>query len=378
MRILILVVCFVAALQAYAAERLPYGDANALQNLNEDEKRVWSASVDFEHAINSSGQIYRSSQIEQYMQKIMDKLYPEFVGVIKVRAINSPQLNAFAIPNGNVYMNTGLLVRCENEAQLATVLAHEGAHFVYRHGYFQQQSVKNASGFATITAVLGVPVIGLVGGLIANNAVYGYSRELETEADNMGFQRLVKAGYDVGEASRVFEHLAQEVKLSDVEEKSFYATHPKLKDRIESFTKLASKVSTQGEKNEQVFSEVVSKARQDDLEAELSFGRYKHLIAMLQDTKTQQHYDPTWNYYLGEAYRKRNEKEDSDLAMRYLDQAILVLPNYAPSYRSKGLLLMQQTKNADAEVLLRKYLELSPNAPDRSYVESYIETLVKQ
>lgn len=376
MRLLLLLLSL-GAMHAYATERIPYSDAGVLQTLNEDEKRVWSASVDFEHAIDKSGQIYPSTQIEQYMQKIMDKLYPEFIGVIKVRAINSPQLNAFAIPNGNIYMNTGLLVRCENEAQLATVLAHEGAHFVYRHGYYQQQSVKNASGFATITAVLGVPIVGLVGGLIANNAVYGYSRELETEADNMGFQRLVKAGYDVSEASRVFEHLAQEVKLSDVEEKSFYATHPKLKDRIENFTKLASKVGTQGEKNEQVFSDVVSKARQDDLDAELSFGRYKHLIAMLQNPKTQQHYDLTWTYYLGEAYRKRNEKDDADFAMRYLNQAIQLMPDFAPSYRAKGLLLMQQAKNNDAEEMLKKYLELSPKAPDRSYVESYLETLKK-
>ncbi|MFQ6332610.1 M48 family metallopeptidase [Methylophilus sp. 3sh_L] len=365
--------------QSCVAEiRQPYADANALQALEPDEQRLWSASNDFEKAIRKGGQIYASPELEAYLQSVMDKLYPEFAGKIKVHVVNSPVLNAFAIPNGNIYMHTGLLSRFDNEAQLATVLAHEGAHFVYRHGYFNQQSVKGSSAFATITAVIGVPIVGLIGNIIATSSIYGYSRELETEADNMGFNRLIKAGYDPSEAHKVFEHLAKEVKLSDVQESFFYSTHPKLKDRVDNFTKLAALHPNSGVMNTEQYSANVDKLRMESLEQELSFGRYKHVIALLSDETVLQRYPSTVHYYLGEAYRKRNEKEDAEIAMREFDKTIALNASFAPAYRARGLLLMSQNKTEQAISMFRRYLELAPEASDQSYVNGYLETLAKQ
>lgn len=363
---------------ALAEPRMPYADASALQQLGADEQRVWSASNDFEKAIRKGGQMYASPELDAYLQGIMDRLYPEFAGHIKVHVVNSPVLNAFAIPSGHIYMHTGLLARFDNEAQLATVLAHEGAHFVYRHGYFNQQSVKGSSAFATITAVIGIPIVGLMGNIIAVSSIYGYSRELETEADNMGFNRLVKAGYDPNEAHKVFEHLAKEVKLSEVQESFFYSTHPKLKDRVENFTKLAAQQSGSGVMNESEYASQMDKLRIQTLEQELSFGRYKHIIAMLSDEKVLKRYPPTVHYYLGEAYRKRNEKEDADIAMREFDRVVKLKSDFPPVYRAKGLLLMSQNKNALAVAEFKRYLELAPEASDKSYVHGYLETLAKQ
>lgn len=363
---------------ALADTRMPYTDASALQKLEADEQRVWSASSDFEKAIRKGGQMYASPELDAYLQGVMDKLYPEFVGHIKVHVVNSPVLNAFAIPNGHIYMHTGLLARFDNEAQLATVLAHEGAHFVYRHGYFNQQSVKGSTAFATITAVIGIPIVGLMGNIIAASSIYGYSRELETEADNMGFNRLVKAGYDPNEAHKVFEHLAKEVKLSEVQESFFYSTHPKLKDRVENFTKLAAQQSGSGVMNESEYASQMDQLRIKTLEQELSFGRYKHIIAMLSDEKVLKRYPPTVHYYLGEAYRKRNEKEDADTAMREFDRVVELQSDFPPVYRAKGLLLMSQNKNALAVAEFKRYLELAPEASDKSYVHGYLETLAKQ
>lgn len=363
---------------AWAESRLPYTDASALLKLEADEQRLWTTSNDFEKAIRKGGQIYASPELEAYLQGVMDKLYPEFAGHIKVHVVNSPVLNAFAIPSGHIYMHTGLLARFDNEAQLATVLAHEGAHFVYRHGYFNQQSVKSSSAFATITAVIGVPIIGLIGNIIATSSIYGYSRELETEADNMGFNRLVKAGYDPNEAHKVFEHLAREVKLSEGQESFFYSTHPKLKDRVENFTRLAKQQSSAGVMNEAEYAAKVNQLRIEALEQEFSFGRYKHVIALLSDENVLKRYPSTVHYYLGEAHRKRNEKDDVDMALREFDRAIELNANFAPVYRSRGLLLMSQSKNEQAVMEFKRYLELAPEASDKSYVNGYLETLAKQ
>jgi beta-barrel assembly-enhancing protease len=363
---------------AWAESRLPYSDASSLQKLESDEQRLWSASTDFEKAIRKGGQIYASPELEAYLQGIMDKLYPEFAGLIKVHVVNSPVLNAFAIPNGHIYMHTGLLARFDNEAQLATVLAHEGAHFVYRHGYFNQQSIKGSSAFATITAVIGIPIVGLIGNILATSSIYGYSRELEAEADNMGFKRLVQAGYDPHEAHKVFEHLAREVKLSEAQEGFFYSTHPKLKDRVDNFTKLAAQESNTGVMNEAEYAAKVNQLRIEVLEQEFSFGRYKHVIALLSDENVLKRYPPTVHYYLGEAHRKRNEKDDIDIALREFDRAIELNSDFAPVYRSRGLLLMSQSKREQAASEFKRYLELVPEASDKSYVNSYLETLAKQ
>lgn len=354
------------------AETIPFDSPQSLQNLGEEERRVWSQGAELEKALEKGGQLYPDAALNAYLQSVMDKLYPELVGHIRVRAIRSPLLNAFALPDGSIYINTGLLARFENEAQLATVLAHEGAHFVHRHGFRQQQGLKSASAFAVVTQLLGVPLIGLMGQVIATSSIFGFSREMETEADNVGFSRLVQAGYDVSESPKVFEYLAKEVELSEVKEPFFYSTHPKLKDRIANFTELSHKHGEGGETFQEEFEKHIETVRLDDLDSELSFGRYSQVIALLKDDATKKRYPAYCSYYLGEAYRKRNDKDDVTQAAFYFDQAIAQMPEFAPSYRAKGLLAMQQERNAEAIELFNKYLQLAPQAKDRSYVESYL------
>ena len=94
--------------------------------------------------IQRSGQRYEDRRATAYLQGVMDRLYPEFKGKIHVHLYDFTQLNAFALPNGSVYFNIGLLARIGNEAQLAAVLGHEAAHFVEKHSFRERVSAKNA------------------------------------------------------------------------------------------------------------------------------------------------------------------------------------------------------------------------------------------
>jgi beta-barrel assembly-enhancing protease len=361
-----------------ADSRVPFSNAEHTKNLEVEEQRLWYESQSFQKAIRKGGQLYQSDALEVYVQSVMDRLYPEFKGIIKVHVVKSPILNAFAIPDGHIYMHTGLLSRFDNEAQLATVLAHEGAHFIYRHGYYNQQSLKNTTGFATLTAVIGIPVVGLIGNVLAVSSIYGYSRDLETEADNIGFQRLKDAGYDLNEAYKVFEHLAAEVKLSEVKESVFYSTHPKLQDRIENFTTLAKQHEVSGDKHAEIYAKKVAELRLEELESELSYGRYKHVIALLSNEQAFSRYPPQVHYYLAEAYRKRNDEGDALKAMEQADKAIQLLPDFAPSYRTKGMLLMSKNQNKEAQLVFEKYLVLLPQAKDKTYIEAYLQKINTQ
>jgi len=111
--------------------------------------------------------------------------------------IDAPDINAFALPGGYIYINRGLLAYLDSEAQLAAVLAHEVAHVTARH-VVRQDTAKKGAGALTITSVLttGSGIVGDVANMWGTAAVKGYGREMELEADGFGAEYLVKSGYD--------------------------------------------------------------------------------------------------------------------------------------------------------------------------------------
>src|SRR5918999_5014891 len=155
-----------------------FTDANDTSRIHEHEARLWHEARGFDATIERSGQIYEDRRATAYVQGVMDRLYPEFKGKINVRLYDSTQLNAFALPNGSVYFNIGLLARIGSEAQLAAVLSHEGGPFIEKHSFRQRVSAKNASAFA----VSGIPFASLA----AVSSISGFSHELEREADMKG------------------------------------------------------------------------------------------------------------------------------------------------------------------------------------------------
>jgi predicted Zn-dependent protease len=215
----------------------PLESSEDTKYIGDEEKRLWDGSHDFDVAMQKSGQVLDDPAATRYLQEIMDRLYPEFRGAIRVKIARSPHLNAFALPNGSIYFHLGLLARLDNEAQLATVLAHEGAHFVRKHSFQQRNTIISSSLFATATALVGIPIIGDV---IANSSIYGFSRDLERDADRIGYERLLKAGYDPRESYKAFEHLAAEVRALEIKEPFFFSTHPKFEERIISYKELVA------------------------------------------------------------------------------------------------------------------------------------------
>jgi hypothetical protein len=149
-------------------------------------------------------------------------LYPGFKGRLHVHLLNAQHINAFALPNGSVYVNAGLIARFQNEARLATVMAHEGAHFTHRYSLQQAEQAKNASAFALVVAMLGVP---LVGDLVAFSSMFGYSQEHEHHADEIGYQWLA-TGYDPRESVRTFEQLLAEIRATADIQEPFFCQSP--------------------------------------------------------------------------------------------------------------------------------------------------------
>ncbi|MGQ0579036.1 MAG: M48 family metalloprotease [Betaproteobacteria bacterium] len=363
-----------AAATAIAATAViaPFSSGESAKPETGEEQRVWGQAKEFNEAIRKSAVVYRDEAVTAYVQSVMARLFPEFGGGIRVQVVQAPQLNAFALPDGYIYVNLGLLARFQNEAQLATVLAHEGTHFTHRHGFRNQKNLKSTTAFASVTAMLGVPVFPQ---LIAISSIFGFSRELESEADNVGYERLARAGYDVREAPLVFEHLAREVKAEGIEEPFFFASHPKLKERIDNMTKLSAKAAAGGAGSSHTdYARMMTKARIDNLESQLSMGRAKSALLMLEDPAHMAELPPFAAYYLGEAYRLRGQDGDTLRAEQAYLKAVSVSPEFAPSHRALGVHYLKANQYTEAARYLSRYLELAPEAKDRTYIQNYLKT----
>lgn len=356
--------------------------------LEEDEIRLWNRAVEEEDRIDKSGLVYREPEVEAYLNEVASKLHPPEVHErvrFRIVVLRDPNLNAFAYPNGVVYAHTGILAKMENEAQLATLLAHEMTHCTHRHAVENFRSVKNKTAFLSgLQVTLGGigygvgDLVTLLGALGTMAAVTGYSRHLETEADTVGFDAMVKAGYDPREAPKVFEHLKREVEEEDIKEPFFFGTHPRLKERVENYERLLESdlyLPAGGVTNEQIFAEKMRPVLLDNAVLDVRRGRFNWAREAME-----RYLDSTPNsarayFVLGEICR--HEAKDANLqeAVACYDRSISLDPTYDEPHRSLGLIYYKQGKRELAREHFEAYLRLAPDAPDKKYVEGYIDQM---
>jgi predicted Zn-dependent protease len=206
---------------------------------------VYSKEQDIQLGRQAAQQVLRqvdvvdNQALQQYVDRIGGRLaqqpqaenYPyEFT------LINDPSINAFALPGGPIFVNSGLIQAAENEAQVAGVLAHEIAHVALRHATNQaskasllQIPAAIAGGVMGQGSVLGQ--LGQVGlGFGLNALLLKYSRSAEEQADALGAQLMANAGYNPIEMARFFEKLEGEGASRAPE---FLSSHPSPGNRIE-------------------------------------------------------------------------------------------------------------------------------------------------
>jgi|SoiMethySBSTD1v2_1073268.scaffolds.fasta_scaffold17030_9 predicted Zn-dependent protease len=162
-----------------------------------------------------------------------------------IKVIDSDEVNAFALPGGFFYVNKGLILAADNEAELAGVMAHEIAHVAARH------AVENQTKASLLEyAALGGSIFlgGIPGMIYQNTAGIGllgifmkFSRGAEEEADKLGVQYMYAAGYDPGAMATMFEKLEAKNKKKPGFIARAFSTHPAPPDRRASALALAAR-----------------------------------------------------------------------------------------------------------------------------------------
>jgi len=364
----------------------PIGNQETFK-LHEDEARIWNRSKEEETRLNSSNLIYNDPALTAYLNEVAQRLIPEDVQAkglaIEVKVIKNPLLNAFAYPNGVIYVHTGILCKMDNEAQLATLLGHEMTHVTHRHAVQQFRSVKNTTAVLATIQMASAPfgVFGslatLLGSVGAMASVTGYSRELETEADRVGMNLMANAGYDPQETPKLFIYLKSDLEKNHVAEPFFFGSHPRLQERIQNFedflkTDYAGKT---GQKGAERFNELLSPLLLDNAMMDLDMGRYSSAQEGVEKFLKMKPSSARGHFCLGEIYRQRGEKEDSQKAEEEYRQALSCDPNYALPRKGLGIIYYKQGMANKSIDEFEKYLQLLPDALDRGYIKQYIQQL---
>ena len=210
--------------------------------------------------------IYDDADVQRYVERIGNEVlqtsaYTDESTPVEVRntpfyfrVLDSPVVNAFALPGGYIYVTRGLLAYLENEAQLAVVLGHEIGHVLGRHSS-EQAARSQLSQFGLLGAAVLGGVVG--GGQVAEGILtYGgqatqlltlkYGRGAEREADRAGVAYAEFAGYDAAQAARFFVALERLSATSGSSLPNFLSTHPDPAERAQTIPELASQYDPQG------------------------------------------------------------------------------------------------------------------------------------
>src|SRR5947208_3308575 len=195
-----------------------------------------------------------AAEIERQVKLVEDPTINEYVNRVgqnivrnsdakvpfTIKVVESDEINAFALPGGFFYVNSGLILAADDESELAGVMAHEIAHVAARHG------TENASK-GQLVNIASIPLIflGGVGGFAIRQAAgflipmqfLQFSRKAEAEADYLGVQYLYKTGYDPGAAVSFFEKLQAKESARPGSVSKMFSTHPPTGDRIEATKK---------------------------------------------------------------------------------------------------------------------------------------------
>jgi predicted Zn-dependent protease len=388
----------------------------------------------FDPHIDDKGFVYPDRGLTAYLQGITARLLggrptPERVQY-QVRVLRDSTVTAFGLPNGSIYLSTGMLAVLETEGQAATILGREIAHIANRHQYLQNRQARNKAIVYKATAAAAIPLAGtaplfLVQQSFAGRWIYGdgYSEDKESDADRDGMALTRAAGYEPQSATRAFELLDEKLEIEPVA--TPYRRHDKLEKRIEGLSALAVLSSAGSPRDDATdksdYLSRVADAVCYNIMADLESRRARTAVARARRLVNWKPDRPEYQVLLADAYRalgaKTSEPTEGELsydgthyrrqllrmtpeeeqakllakhggadlkkaneatAEKLYLEAITRQPSLPAAHRGLGMLYQEQSRNDEAVYEFRRYLEVAPSsAADRLRIQGRLDELDK-
>ncbi|HMA58306.1 MAG TPA: M48 family metalloprotease [Pseudolabrys sp.] len=210
-----------------------------------------------EHAriLASYGGTYENARLQAMVEKTVDRLVaaserPDLK--YKVTILNSPAINAFALPNGTVYITRGLIALANDKAEFASVLAHEMGHVIARHAAIREEQARQVAIIShVVNDVLSDPQMGALALAKSKLTLAAFSRAQEFEADGIGVGISARAGFDPYGASRFLTDMQRNADLKASDSTGprgidFLSSHPATPERVKNALANARQFSSPG------------------------------------------------------------------------------------------------------------------------------------
>jgi len=367
------------------------------QPADADEKGLWQSLERFEEELASSNLVFDAPDMHSYFVRVMRKLLGDRAKDTRVYLVHDASFNALMAPNGMMIVQSGLLARVRNEAQLAAVLGHDSGHYLRRHSIAQfRDRERKTAVMAFVSAGAGV-LAGVSYGYgadgrswidLANSinggilsSIFRFSRDQESEADAFGLRLLDEAGYSPDAAASMWAQLIEERRASAAARskryrdnaRSEFSTHPPSEARMLDLTPSAREVSAvfvQGRQYSDGRAEwlsAVAPIRGALLEEQIKQndpGASLYLVNALASDG----WDGTLRLFAGEVFRLRDAPGDAANAARAY-AATIEMPEAPPeAWRAHGYGLVKTGRADEGHRALARYLELKPNSSDAAMI----------
>lgn len=367
---------------AQAADLPPY--VAAYEPRTVDERGMWMDADNYERRLRGSPLVIRDEVLNTYVRRVLcNTVGTDRCNSVRLYIVEAPAFNASMAANGTMQVNTGLLLRARNEAELASVLGHEFAHFELRHSV---AGFKNARGTSDVMAWLGV-LGGLSGTPVANTQLllvgsfYRFSREQETAADVLGLQYLRQSPYPAMAASELWQHVMAEddatmagrkLKSTQRYGAGFFASHPTNLKRAATLAAAATAMNDPGDPGTASYRAAMAPYLPRFLSAQVSLNDFGGSDYLLGQLAANGGWSGDLLYARGELYRRRGEPRDLVTASQFYGEALKAGYAAPEVHRDLGLSLLRSGQPAGAKQSLEQYLRLKPDAGDAKAISALL------
>jgi predicted Zn-dependent protease len=415
-----------------------HAQTRAGSSLTKPELALLTQCETLEHRFDRRALVFEDRQLDQHLSAIANPLLPDSPPPYvhwRFLVLRDPLVNSFSLPDGTVYLSTGLLSLLENDDQLASVLAHEIAHvtngdaFAFQREYRKKETVRSVSTLAAVasSSVLGGGVAALLApdllaeAIVAEGGrpiqlwiVSGYGDEAEHVADQATLGLLAHSGRDPAQLARTLDLMNDPP--DEQPAPTFAADRIKLHQRLKG---LRPHPDVDHAGDGKSYFAAAEGAIRANVTMDIDSRRFRTALASARRIQTAHPDDARALFLLGEAYRALGprtaepsaeerspegrraavkalanhtaEEEDKILAAtpagraardsnwkkteELFQEAAHRDPQLADPHRALGVLYSEQNRIDEARVQYREYLEMSPTAPDRLRIENRLAAL---
>uniref|UniRef100_UPI0035C9E1F0 M48 family metallopeptidase n=1 Tax=uncultured Sphingomonas sp. TaxID=158754 RepID=UPI0035C9E1F0 len=375
-----------------AAAIPPYSGAYQPQSV--DERGLWMELDEAERALRDSTAVINDPALNGYLHDVVCRTVGgERCQSVRIYVMRDAEFNASMAPNGMLRINSGLLLRARNEAELAAVLGHEFSHFELRHSLAAFKRRRTASdvvawvgvaaagayayggarGYDTARSARSVQ-IGVIGGVYANG------REQERQADLLSMAYLKASPYDPHCFAEIWDREMDEAdatargrkqRSTRYDRVAFFATHPAPLERATYLRQVAAAMGKTGEDDRARFDAAMARWRPHFLADQIKLNDFEgtdYLLGQLAG--------PDWSadllYARGELYRTRGNPRDLVSAIGFYREALTKDATNAEAYHGMGLAQLRSRDPAGPETL-KTYLKMKPDAADKAMIVTLLQ-----